>query len=223
MAPSEDVWTTPAIEAPDGQTSDFNSPIRQTWAPLFFSVTSVFMALAIVCVLLKLYIRLYIHKQPGLDDLCIAFALVFQVVWTAVSDDILTHGAARHEWDMSQGHFTRVMKIENALNIIQMPTYMFTKLALLLLYYRLFSAKIIFMRAVLAGCAVVVCVYLAFMLIFILVKDFDAAASASYGLGCINLFTDVYLWLLPLAAISSLHLPWDRKIGVAGLFSAGAL
>lgn len=223
MAPSEDIWTVPAIGPPDGQESDFSSPIRETWAPLFYGVTSVFMALAIVCVLLKLYIRLHIHKQPGLDDLCIAFALVFQVAWTAVSDNTLTHGAARHQWDMSQGQFMHVMKVESTLNIVQMPTYMFTKLALLLLYYRLFSAKSVFMWAVLFGCAVVICVYVALMLIFILVNDFNTTISASKGLGCINLLTDVYLWLLPLVAISSLHLPWDRKVGVACLFSAGAL
>lgn len=223
MASSEDVWTIPAIGAPDGRESDFSSPIRDTWAPLFYGVTTVFMALAIACVLLKLYIRLYIHKQPGLDDLCIALALVFQVAWTAVSDNILTRGAARHEWDMSLGQFIHMMKVESDLNIIQMPTYMFAKLALLLLYYRLFSAKIVFRWAVLVGCAVVICIYLPLMFIFIFVKDFDATVTASYGLGCLNLLTDVYLWLLPLAAISSLHLPWDRKVGVAGLFSAGAL
>lgn len=223
MASSEDVWTTPAIAPPDGQESDFNSPISHTWAPLFYGVTTVFMALAAACVFIKLYIRFCIHKRPGLDDLCIAFALAFQVSWTAVSDNIIAQGASRHEWDMSLGQFGQVMDVESDLNILQMPTYMFTKLALLLLYYRLFSAKAAFKWAVLTGCAVVTSVYFALMFIFIFTTKLDDLIMAAYGLACLNLITDVYLWLLPLAAIGSLQLPWDRKVGVAGLFSAGAL
>lgn len=222
MATNKDTWAIPAIRSPDGE-NNLDSLVADTWAPLFIGVTAVFVVLATVCVLLKLYIRLFIHKQPGLDDLCVSCALVLQVAATAMSDQLFVRGGARHQWDMSPDQIVRVMKVEGDLNIVQMPTYLFTKLALLYLYHRLFAAKRLFKWAVRAGCTVVVVAYLALMFIFIFAKDFHALILAQQGLACLNLITDVYLWLLPLAAVSSLHLSWDRKIGVAALFSAGAL
>jgi hypothetical protein len=41
--------------------------------------------------------------------------------------------------------------------------------------------------------------------------------------GAVNLFSDVFLFILPLPAIIKLHLPKRQKIGVFLMFSTGAV
>lgn len=221
MSTTQDIWSIPAGKAPDGQESDFNSP--ENSALLFYAISSVFTVIAVVCVFLKLYVRIFVHKQPGMDDLCAIIALGLQISYTAITDNMLIRGGARHQWDMSLGKYQDLMKTQGYLGTIQMATYLFTKIALLVLYFRLFSPKPAFKWSILGGCAVVVCAYIPLMFIFIFIHTIDILIPASYGLACINLITDVYLWILPMAAIGSLKLPTRRKFGVAGLFSAGAV
>lgn len=121
------------------------------------------------------------------------------------------------------GKFMWVMKMERDSGIIQMLAYLFTKLALLLLYYRLFKAKAAFKWLILFGCGMVAVAYLAFALIYIFVTDYFVILRSNYAMGWFDLVTDVYLWLLPLAVVGSLNLQWYRKLGVAGLFSIGGL
>lgn len=215
-------WIVKAMAAPVAQAGGLSND-TDTQAPLFYALSSIIMAAAIVSVALRLYVRLEIHKQPGFDDACSAIALLLQIAWTAANDDLFRRGGARHQWEMSEQQFNEVMNVQDALQVVQMATYLFVKLALLLLYRRLFSAKTIFRWAVLVGCAIVVGAHLSFGLLFIFIKKFEAMLRVTYALAWTDLITDVYLWALPLAAVVSLNMPGLRKLGVCILFSAGFL
>ncbi|KAI1439031.1 hypothetical protein GGR50DRAFT_637118 [Xylaria sp. CBS 124048] len=221
IPPGVDVWKVPAAKAPPGFTSDFNN--TDSSAPLFIGVSSLFLTIAVICVSLKLYVRFFIHRKPGLDDLCTVFALILQVAYTALVDYMFIQGGARHQWNMPLGLFLWVHKVQTQLAIIQMPTYLFTKLSILFLYYRLFSPKPLFKWIIIAGCAVVTGSYISFLFVFIFGKTISVLVPASHGVACINLITDVFLFVLPMAAIGSLNLPKARKVGAAGIFAAGAL
>lgn len=120
--------------------------------------------------------------------------------------------------------FTWVSKLQTDAMVIQMLAYLFTKLALLLLFLRFFSAKAAFKWAILVACAVFTAAYVSFAAIFIFVtEDYVLLLRTTYGMGWFNVVTDVYLWALPLAAVGGLTMQWRRKAGVAALFSIGAL
>ncbi|KAI1820249.1 hypothetical protein F4861DRAFT_533806 [Xylaria intraflava] len=221
VPPGVDIWTTPASKAPPGYTTDFNS--TDTSAPVFYGVSSTFLALAVICVALKLYIRILVHRKLGLDDACSVIALLLQTSYTALVDFMFIRGGARHQWDMPLGLFLWIHQIQTHLAVIQMLAYLFTKLAILILYYRVFSPKPLFRWAILGGCAVVIPIYIAFFFIYIFGKTIQILVPTSYAVAIVNLITDVYLFLLPMFAIGSLNLPTVRKFGAAGIFAAGAL
>ncbi|RYO97036.1 hypothetical protein DL765_011334 [Monosporascus sp. GIB2] len=215
-----DIHTTPAAKSPTG-VYDFESPDNS--ATGFFVVSSVFMVLAAITVTLKLYVRLFVHKKPGLDDLCTVGAFVLQTTYVALLDHLFINGGARHQWDMSVAKFQSVLSQQNRAAIIQMPTYLLAKLALLFLFYRIFAPKMAFKWAIIVGCIVVTCAYLTVMFIFIFASAREVLVPTSSGVACINLISDVYLLVLPMAAINSLHLPLARKIGIGAVFAAGLL
>lgn len=194
-----------------------------TQAPLFYALTSVSMAIAIVSVLVRLYIRLAIHKQPGWDDACSSTALLLQIGWTAANYDLFRRGGAKHQWELPEAQVEEVMRVQDYLQVVQMATYLFAKLALLLLYRRLFAAKAAFRWAVLLGCVVTIGTHVTFGFLFVFLKGFEVMLHVGYALAWVDLMTDVYLWVLPLAAVMSLNMPGLRKLGVGLLFSVGLL
>ncbi|RYP13122.1 hypothetical protein DL767_010881 [Monosporascus sp. MG133] len=215
-----DINTTPAAQSPTG-VYDFDSPVNS--AMIFYVVSSVFMVLAAIVVLLKLYIRLFVHKKPGLDDVCTVGAFILQTTYVALLDHLFANGGARHQWDMSIAKLQSVLSQQSRAAIIQMPTYLLAKLALLFLFHRIFGPKKAFKWAIIVGCIVVTCVYLTVMFIYVFADAQGVLVPTSYGVACINLITDIYLLVLPMAAINSLHLPLARKIGIAAVFAAGLL
>jgi hypothetical protein len=219
--PGVDIFTTPAARPPPGVRPDFNSPVNS--ASLFYGISSVGMALAIIFVGIKLYVRLYIHRKPGIDDICTVLALILQIAYTAIVDNLFINGGARHQWDMPIAKFLWILSVQNKLGIIQMPTYLMTKLALLLLFYRIFSPKAVYKWAIIVGCVILVLAYIPAMFIFIFAGSRSVLIPTSYGIACINLITDVYIFVLPMMAVNSLHLPLARKIGVGAIFAAGLL
>ncbi|KXX77987.1 hypothetical protein MMYC01_205150 [Madurella mycetomatis] len=181
------------------------------------------MALALMCYAIKMYIRIFVHKKVWFDDLFTGLGLVLQVGYTALVINMFMNGGARHQWDMPIGKFQQILSVQNKLGIIQMATYLCVKLGLLLLYYRIFNPKPAFRWAIYAGCFVIVCAYIPSMFLFIFQHDINVLVPTSYGVACINLITDVYLCILPMTAVGSLHLPLAKKIGVSAIFGAGLL
>lgn len=220
VPPGVNINTTPAAKSPTG-VYDFNSPENNATVYIATSVT--FAAITFLFVLLKLYVRLFVHKKPGWDDLCTVVAYILQTAQVGYLAYMFGNGGARHQWDMSLATYMWVLAIQRHAAAIQMPTYLMTKLALFILFYRIFSMKKWFKWAIYFGVAVVASAYLTVMFIFIFGKDQHLLVSTQYGIACINLISDVYLLLLPLGAINSLQLPTSRKIGVAAVFALGLL
>jgi hypothetical protein len=56
----------PAMAAPPGWVNDFNSPVNR--ATLYIGVSSFVVPLAFIFVCLKLYMKFFVLRKPGLED-----------------------------------------------------------------------------------------------------------------------------------------------------------
>jgi hypothetical protein len=98
-----------------------------------------------------------------------------------------------------------------------------TKFALFGLFYRLFERKLAIKYTILAGMVACFIIYTTMMFLFIFVKNNNQKIVVNKALGILNILTDVYIFVIPLAAISGLHMSVKRKIGVSAVFLTGAL
>ena len=102
------------------------------------------------------------------------------------------------------------------------PTYFFTKLSLLLLYFRLFSPDKIFKYLIMTGIAVCFIAYTTGMFCYIFLNQW-LLLKVNDAIGAFNVFSDIYILCIPLTAISRLRLPRGKKIGVMVIFLSGIL
>lgn len=110
------------------------------------------------------------------------------------------------------------------------PTMFFTKLSLLLLYYRIFAPDRLTKHFVVIGilyCSVLYTSYL--LLTFLLCQstlqpfcmhEWNLFILISSGL---NVFGDIYLLTIPLAAIAKLQMAFRQKLGVSAVFFTGIM
>ncbi|KAL1856867.1 hypothetical protein Daus18300_010630 [Diaporthe australafricana] len=224
LPPGTNPDTLPASKNPDGTPSDFNSPVNS--ATLFYVIGPISLVITALAALLKVYIRAFVHKQFGIDDgltLVSLGLLCAQVGWII---DEMKYGAVRHMWDMSWTKFLHVLKFIDVNGALQAFAFMTAKLAIVFLFYRLFSPKAVYKWAIIAAGIIVFVAYTILAIASICVPLEDGPTvlfRVSETIGAIGLITDVYLAVLPLAAVSSLNLPRRKKIGVAAIFGAGML
>jgi hypothetical protein len=220
LPPGVNIHTTPAAKPPNG-VFDFNSPDHN--GDIYAAVSGVFLGFTAIFVVLKIYARVFVQKSFGLDDVCTIGAFILHTTYIVIVDRLFLTGGARHQWDMSIATLMWVRKQQQTAAKIQMPAYLLTKLAILFLFYRLFSPKRAFKWAIIFGCVYVTLTYLSVMFIFIFVKVPHIVVRSANGLAVLNLISDIYLLVLPMAAINSLKLPLARKIGLSAVFGAGLL
>lgn len=51
----------------------------------------------------------------------------------------------------------------------------------------------------------------------------DRATTMAYAQGIFGIVSDLFIWLLPLPVIWSLHMPLKKKVGVSAIFATGLL
>ncbi|KAK5637190.1 hypothetical protein RRF57_012902 [Xylaria bambusicola] len=224
LPPGTNPDTYPASRDPSGTPSNFNSPVNS--AQLFYIVGPISLVLTTLAVFLKFYIRSFVHKQVGIDDWLSLIALILQYVQVGWVIDEMRHGAVRHMWDMSWTKFLHVLKFQDVNGAIQAFAFMIAKLSIVFLFYRLFSPKTFYKWAIVI-CGIIVGVGYAVLGILSLSFPLEDGPTilfrVSQAIGVQGLVTDVYLAVLPIAAVLSLNLPRRKKIGVAAIFGAGLL
>ncbi|KAL8759901.1 MAG: hypothetical protein Q9184_003485, partial [Pyrenodesmia sp. 2 TL-2023] len=106
----------------------------------------------------------------------------------------------------------------------------FTKLSLLLLFYRIFSPDRLTKYLVIFGILFVFILYTTFLLLTFLLcqSSLVPSCAAEWTLfvlitSGLNILNDIYLLMIPLAAIARLQMPPRRKLGVSAIFFTGLL
>jgi hypothetical protein len=95
------------------------------------------------------------------------------------------------------------------------------------MYYRLFSPKKGIKYTIMAGMAVCSVIYIVIMALYIPLKNTPTGIlelnRINKAQAMLNLATDVFIFVVPLAAISGLKLSRSQKIGVGAVFMTGLL
>lgn len=106
----------------------------------------------------------------------------------------------------------------------------FTKLSLLLLYYRIFAPDRVTKYLIFFGIFYCFILYTSFLLLTFLLCQSLLAISCQHRWDMfllttsgLNVASDAYLLIIPLAAVAKLHMPTKQKLEVSAVFFAGML
>ena len=110
------------------------------------------------------------------------------------------------------------------------PTMFFTKLSLLLLYYRLFAPDRVAKYLIFFGILYCFTLYTSYLLLTFLLCQSQIGRSCKHQWNLFllitsgfNVFGDFYLLFVPLAAVAKLRIPFREKLGVSAVFLTGLL
>jgi hypothetical protein len=115
---------------------NYENPTTRGDALLIINI--VFIILVTLSIAIRLYSRLRINRQAGMDDIMIVLAYVFTIGMTAVVLLANRHyGWNRHMWDVEVGMIEHANIIAFAAKIMFTFASCFTRMSLIFLYYRL--------------------------------------------------------------------------------------
>ncbi|KAL4876596.1 hypothetical protein BJY04DRAFT_222928 [Aspergillus karnatakaensis] len=188
----------------------------------YYIVAGICSTLMTIFVIMRLYIRFRITCNPWWDDVALVIGLFSQAAYTGVVWRSGTVGLGTHMSDVSAEDLAKFFDLAIPSAILTAPAIFFTKLALLLLYLRLFSQNRPVKFGIWAGVVACSIFYTCAMFLYIFTKS-DAQVKVTYGVASFGVVTDVYIICLPLFAIARLHLKRAKKWRVAAMFLTGLL
>ncbi|KAI4119441.1 MAG: hypothetical protein LQ338_007276, partial [Usnochroma carphineum] len=228
----------PALSPPPGVESNFENP--QSRSSLTVIPSAAIVGITIILVFTRMYTKVYILKSVGWDDYTCMFATLSSVVFLGFLMALYEFGFGVHQWDITYANLQSLMSKQHpdfvpvqegkTLSALWGPTMFFTKLSLLLLYYRIFAPDRLTKHFVVIGilyCSVLYTSYL--LLTFLLCQstlqpfcmhEWNLFILISSGL---NVFGDIYLLTIPLAAIAKLQMAFRQKLGVSAVFFTGIM
>ncbi|KAF2702970.1 hypothetical protein K504DRAFT_495844 [Pleomassaria siparia CBS 279.74] len=231
-----DLANLPIAAPPDGQKSDFDSsaPYAKTVWILFI----LFLIPTFIVVIVRLYVKRYISKQRIAwdDGACIA-ALCLDILFTALMLKELDYGVGKHIWNiraLSITHY-RLLAMTSA-NLVISLNMLFTRLAILALYQRLFevystSRKLIyfgyFVSVLIAvpevgnviGRMVKCTTFLAGIRVRYCTQRHISIAVMAFAIA--GLLTDILIYSIAIFRLRILHVNNTKKIQLTAIFAVG--
>ncbi|KAI4248072.1 MAG: hypothetical protein L6R40_001161 [Gallowayella cf. fulva] len=137
-------------------------------------------------------------------------------------------GFGVHQWDITYDRLAALLS--KCLSALWGPTMFFTKLSLLLLYYRIFAPDRMTKYLVFLGILYCFVLYTSYLLLTFLLCQSQIASLCKHQWNLfllvtsgLNVFGDFYLLIIPLAAVAKLRMPFRQKLGVSAVFFTGLL
>ncbi|KAL4928119.1 CFEM domain-containing protein [Aspergillus undulatus] len=200
-------------------------------------VSTIFLVIAIICVLLRAAGRL-MGSSLGMDDLAIALGLGVAIAIGVIAFRIRDLGLGQDIWMISFGNIDKILELFNVLTTIYPPCISLIKMSMLFLYLRLFPGNKI--RLVTIITLVLTTVW---GIIYTIVGTFvctprsyawtswdgehqgtclnETAIVVSHAI--INIILDVFVIGLPIPTLLKLKLSNTKKAGVCMMFLIGLL
>ncbi|KAF2240117.1 hypothetical protein EV356DRAFT_11124 [Viridothelium virens] len=229
----------PALPPPDGVTPNFVDP--PTRSTLLVTVISVLFGLMFIFYLSRVYMKLMIIGEMTLDDLTCTIGLVGAIAYyTGVVVGATRGPIGKHQWDVPRSEEMNMNSIFPLWIrvVVTGPTYLLFKATLFIMYLKIFKPMRWVRVSVYIGLVLLCLFYVPVMVVQFYfatprphetwTAHFMSPMQQKTGILLISLPTvglafDVYLLLLPMAAISQVQLPPKRKLGVMMIFLSGIL
>ncbi|KAF2429363.1 hypothetical protein EJ08DRAFT_573853, partial [Tothia fuscella] len=211
----------------------------ETRGPDVVILNAVLIAVVTFVVLLRLYVRAYVLRWWGIDDVFIIIALICTMALTAcVILANLSYGWDRHLWDLPFREWAGALKLAWATKVIFSASACFTRLALLFFYYRLVQDS--GMKWFRNMIHFTVFVSISTMLVLIFITIFQCKPIYAFwtvplprnskclddgiltlACGIANTIADLLVVLLPIPLIARLDIQPRRRVGAILLVSLG--
>ncbi|KAI9668856.1 MAG: hypothetical protein M1831_000926 [Alyxoria varia] len=226
----------PAAMPPPGITPNFTDP--PTRAPVVIAVSSFCLVLLWPVFVLTMYTKSFVLKNFGWDDAASIMATLLATVHiAAVIWEMKVLGP--HGWDirlvqMTEQFLGTMIVITQLLSAI---AFFFAKSSVFLLYIRAFGPKRWLPILSYIGIAICFATYFGIMIeaVYFCGKRsnetwFRSLSSdrclhhtklQNYAFGVFGVVSDLYIFLLPVPAISKLHLSKQKRAGVLAIFATG--
>ncbi|KAJ5613302.1 hypothetical protein N7510_006496 [Penicillium lagena] len=235
----------PALPPPPGQTSNFAHP-----KDVLHTVNLVTQVLCIIVVTLFVALRLWIkvcyHQNLNREDcdfysfLCLhddTYAPIFPKSVSRANKIVNKYGGGYNIWDVPETEFIKFQKASYATTLIYVPMVFVIKIALLSVMARIFAPD---RRKVIVIYTSMV-VLLGYYIPALFIKIFFCKPISAYWYGtsnggscldqqkviiadsAISIAGDVWILILPVQLIWSLHMTTEKKLRVIGILGAGGL
>lgn len=225
----------PAGLPPPGVTPNFVNP--PSLRDPTITANAVFLSLSTVFVLLRIYTRKWLTRMLKWDDFACVIALLGAAAHSALLIHAVNQGAfGRHMWDIPLIKLTpSVSKIVSGIPLAYAPTIFFVKLSMLLFLNQLFGVNKTMKYLIYFGIIFQALFYLAVVGVYTATEiTCVSALSLTHSLcrnqvplavtkSVINVVTDLYVLVLPVAKVIRLQLSPRRKIGISAIFLTGLL
>ncbi|KAJ0160143.1 hypothetical protein CTA2_8478 [Colletotrichum tanaceti] len=216
-----------ALPTPSGATPTGSLPTdsRRT---LVIGVSSAFMAIAVLFMALRVYIRGYVLRAWGLDDSMFIWASILLIGYCAVVQCDAVYGTmGSHVWTMPQANLRVEGQYLIAIVLMYQVSFAFAKATILLQYRRAFALpRIRLFCDVLSG---VLLVMLSAILIYggVILDRFTKDDKKhgflvfSYVNAAAHIVTNVIIFILPIALVQQMRLAPMQKLGLIASFGVG--
>ncbi|KAI5295535.1 hypothetical protein KEM52_001083 [Ascosphaera acerosa] len=196
----------------------------------------VFGVISIITVSLRLYVRLWMKRNAGWDDLLIAIALVLVVVDTVANIlGTVKFGWGYHMWDINPSKKPALLFESWLAEILFVSSMTFVHLSLLASYLRIGTSRI-FRRITWFTIVIQILWSIAFLLTgFLTCIPLRHEWGPEYPQGCIseagrtlsggisNVFMDAAILILPIPTLLHVQLPFKERLCLVILMSVGAV
>ncbi|KAL8854573.1 MAG: hypothetical protein Q9221_000608 [Calogaya cf. arnoldii] len=221
--------SVPALPPPLGTLSNFKSPDSQSYVTVI--PCAVIVGIMIILVFVRMYTKVYILKSVGWDDYTCIFAALSSLAFLGFLMALYQLGFGVHQWNITYHRLSSLLSKEGkCLAALWGPTMFFTKLSLLLLYYRLFAPDRMTKYMVFFGIFYCFVLYTSYLLLTFLLCQSQIVPACKHQWNLfllttsgLNVFGDFYLLLVPLPAVAKLRIPFRQKLGVTAVFFTGLL
>ena len=225
----------PALKPPPGQISDFtSSPTSMAYVVICFSIC---LPVTTIAFGLRTWTRVFIKRSWIPEDWMCTFAWITLVIFCAFVTTLMHHYGGIHEWDLSADNVHEALFWSNAAMIEYAFCTLTTKIAILMLYQRVFvTRRWNFLDWVIKVLLAIIILFYAattFVKIFFCTprtKIWDAAISGTCidiakvldANGIFNVITDILMLLIPMKSVWYLQMSTKKKIGIVTIFSVGS-
>ncbi|KAN0115321.1 hypothetical protein V8E51_004865 [Hyaloscypha variabilis] len=223
-----------AIPPPSGVTPNFVNPEYIGHRVLILN--AIFLSLATIVVGLRIYSRLGILHNVGIEDYFVIAGWLLSIAFSIVCILLSKYGLGVHLWDVPLTTFSPYyLKIDLVSAIIYCLCIGFIKLSILQLYLRI-SPEPKFRTAVYLVMAIVIGYNLGSALVNLfscnpIAKSWDLSITSGscinrpifyFANAGLNIGTDFIMIVLPVPMLWNLRLPMRQKAGLVGIFMAGS-
>ena len=229
----------PAFDPPPGVHANFrNPPSRAYKVNIAAGVCLPFMVLF---AFMRLYARAFLLKSISKSDYACLLGLAAGVTYIGITIGVAGGVLGKHQWDFLLGEWsTESLRLGLTKEAIYGPLIWIVKVSLFLLILEIFGPLKWLRIAVWLGLVTTGLFYYSYMIILLVVCAPKEMTQLAYleilgtpqclnnprfilPVGIMNVFSDVYLMLIPLPAIWGLQIPLMKKIGISTIFLTGSM